>query len=356
MAPDTQIKKYKKIISALNSFSENLLSIDHTQQDYLLFLLLSSALDILKGSRASFLKYDKESNILYNKKTIKYKNGSPVLEQYEDKLKYLGIRLDNEYRSLFLADRRTHLLNNAVKEKALSTEIDDIVNVKLTHIIFYPVYYQENFVGLMELVREEKNNKFNNIDKNFFQILLNFSSLLISNIYLYEWAIHDMLTNCYTITYFNKTLDEYIAFEKRHNESFCLMMLDIDNFKKINDTYGHPAGDKAIVFFSDILKRSTRDSDVLGRYGGDEFCLILRKCTIKGAKLTANRIIHELKKNKLILNVDELHITASIGLVRYGRHGFDRKALIENADTALYNAKKKGKNCFAVFKTLLNTN
>ena len=150
MTPNIQIKQYKKIISALNSFSENLLAIDYTQQDYLLFLILSSALDILKGSRASFLKYDKKRNILYNKKTIKYKNGSPVLEQYEERLKYLGIQLDNDFRSLFQTDRRMYVLNNAAKNRLLSTEIDDIMNVNVAHILFYPIYFQENFIGLIE--------------------------------------------------------------------------------------------------------------------------------------------------------------------------------------------------------------
>jgi len=351
MTANEQIKHYKKIISALYSFSENLLAADYSQLDYVLFLMLGSVLEILNGSRASFLIYENKNNILRNKKTIKYKNGSLVPEEYEDRLKHVEISLDNDFRSLFRTDRRMRVLNNALKNKTLSIKIDDILHINTANMIFYPLYFQDNFIGLIEIVREDKKNKFSDMDQNFFEILLNFCSSLFSNNYLYEWAIRDTLTNCFAITYFNKALDEYIIYVKRYNESFCLLMLDIDNFKNINDTYGHPSGDKAIIFFADIISKFTRSNDILGRYGGDEFCLILRKCSLKGAKITAARILKALKKIKLKLEKDELNISASIGIAMYDKHGNDRKILMKSADIALYSAKRKGKNAFAVYSS-----
>ncbi|MBN2039175.1 MAG: GGDEF domain-containing protein [Spirochaetes bacterium] len=355
MTPELQLKQYKKIVSALYSFSENILAVDFSQLDYVLFLMLSSALDILKGSRASFLKYEKNDNVLRNRKTIQYKNGSLLVEDHEDKLKCLEIYLDNDFRSLFQKDRRMYVLNNAARNKFLSREIDNILNINSAHMIFYPVYFQDDFVGLIEIVRENKKNKFNELDQKFLKILLNFCSSLFSNIYLYEWAIRDTLTDCFAMTYFNKALDEYILYEKRYNETFCILMLDIDDFKKINDTYGHPAGDKAILFFVEMIRKVTRNNDLLGRYGGDEFCLILRKCTLKGAKCTAARILLELSNTKLSLKNEKINLSTSIGIAIYGKHGEDRKTLIESADTALYKAKQKGKNTYSVYNPRLKS-
>lgn len=121
-------------------------------------------------------------------------------------------------------------------------------------------------------------------------------------------------------------------------------LLDLDHFKKINDTYGHPVGDAFLKLLGKLLKRSSRASDIVARYGGEEFVIIMPDTHLEGAAEHLDSLRRKIKKNvHVTVDGEKLHITASIGVAEL-ENGESSADLCERADDALYNAKQKGRD------------
>jgi diguanylate cyclase len=121
------------------------------------------------------------------------------------------------------------------------------------------------------------------------------------------------------------------------------LMLDVDDFKIVNDSFGHVAGDKILIYIANVLKRTLRDGDKIFRYGGEEFAIVLNRVDDNTCKLITSRILDLLRENKLIYKGQEIQVTASIGSTKYIKNDTPDK-LIARADKALYRAKSTGKN------------
>ncbi len=139
-------------------------------------------------------------------------------------------------------------------------------------------------------------------------------------------------------------LEELLKQARRHRDNFSVIMLDIDHFKKINDVYGHLTGDQTIERIAQLLRIRTRDLDVVGRYGGDEFVIILPRTDLPCALLVAERIRKSIEATKITdLKGNVFNITVSQGLVSY-KLGDDIHSIVSRADNALYRAKAEGRN------------
>ncbi len=152
----------------------------------------------------------------------------------------------------------------------------------------------------------------------------------------------DSLTNVFN----RRALTNYlgnICSKQNLKYDLHLLMIDIDDFKKINDTYGHLAGDKILIFLTNILKKTLRDGDKIFRYGGEEFILILNRIDVIHCKKIATRLLELISNNKLIYKGESLNITISIGSTTYDSSDTP-DSLIARADKALYRAKETGKN------------
>lgn len=159
------------------------------------------------------------------------------------------------------------------------------------------------------------------------------------------YAARDPLTNLFNQRIFNDMLDYEIKRARRHEYSFALMVLDCDNFKHINDTYGHVFGDKYLQSIADILEAQKRDGDIVARYGGDEFTIILPECDLNGAVTTANRIVNVIRDFELTTDAGtKVNTTMSIGISIYPTHAMTKKELFFIADGMMYKAKEEGKN------------
>jgi len=122
-----------------------------------------------------------------------------------------------------------------------------------------------------------------------------------------------------------------------------LIMLDVDDFKVVNDTYGHVAGDKVLIFLAKVLRSIVRKSDHIFRFGGEEFMIVLNRVTKNKAYQTANRILETIRKNKLIYKSDTINITISVGLCQHQK-GDTIETIVDRTDKLLYKAKNSGKN------------
>jgi diguanylate cyclase (GGDEF)-like protein len=190
-------------------------------------------------------------------------------------------------------------------------------------------------------------------DKDKFHILAQQFILGLKRALLYqrvqELAITDSLTEVYSRRYFLERLKEELEHTKKQKSRFSFLMLDIDHFKDYNDRYGHLVGDSLLKEISRIIKENTREIDAVGKYGGDEFALILSETDKAQAEFVAERI-RKLIEAKAIRAYDEdLKITASIGIAAYPDDAKRASSLIEKADRALYQSKQAGRNRVSVF-------
>lgn len=157
----------------------------------------------------------------------------------------------------------------------------------------------------------------------------------------------DSLTGVFNRRYFDKQLVNELSRAKRYGNTFSVLLLDIDDFKKINDTYGHCTGDIVLEEFAGVLKNHLRSEDVAARYGGEEFTVLLPQTDIGGAKIFSERL---LEKSRDYLYNGEINVTFSGGIANYPHHGFNKKQLLEIADKGLYESKLKGKNQITVLQ------
>ncbi len=161
---------------------------------------------------------------------------------------------------------------------------------------------------------------------------------------LHDAAFRDPLTRLYNRRYvFNIFQDELKKYQ-RYSDPFSVMLIDADHFKRINDQYGHIAGDAALKAIADICNRSVRDTDVVGRFGGEEFIILLPHTSAGDAAIVAERIRQTMLQSDLYWRGQRLDVTLSLGVAEAGVHAHGSEGLISAADRALYAAKKSGRN------------
>jgi diguanylate cyclase (GGDEF)-like protein len=172
------------------------------------------------------------------------------------------------------------------------------------------------------------------------------------NAELEQMALTDYLTNLYNRRYFMQRGVEEFKRANRNSQPLALLMLDIDEFKKVNDTYGHEAGDLALQQVAAALKSSLREIDILGRLGGEEFAVLLPNTSLEGAALLAERMRQTIANTSFKTPGDVLisTITISIGVAAFTDEMSGTDDLLRNADAAMYRAKNSGRNCVGVYK------
>lgn len=161
---------------------------------------------------------------------------------------------------------------------------------------------------------------------------------------LFTFAATDALTGLYNRRYTINELDNQTKIARRNNRIFSLIIIDIDDFKQINDAHGHLAGDDYLKKFAFVLNRALREQDTCGRIGGEEFLVILPETTLEGAINLASRIREQIEKTELIMQGRVIKTTISAGISQFDRHAFEGREILKMADMALQKAKRSGKN------------
>jgi diguanylate cyclase (GGDEF)-like protein len=172
--------------------------------------------------------------------------------------------------------------------------------------------------------------------------------LIVKNRVLSEVSARDSLTGLYNRPYVMEKIESEMNRALRHGSPVSLLMLDIDYFKRINDEYGHPAGDEVLKGIGRVLRESCRVYDVPGRYGGEEFCIVLPETKVGNTATVAERIRSRLATAPIDAGEVAIHVTASIGIAGMEATAEDAvlsaSMLIDRADRALYSAKHRGRN------------
>jgi len=184
-------------------------------------------------------------------------------------------------------------------------------------------------------------------------LLVSLSGLALSD-KMNSLIIRDGLTGLFNKTYVHQRLDEEFYRSKRFDHDLSLMMIDLDNFKALNDRFGHAVGDHLLRYFSQVIADTIRPSDIAARYGGEEFLIILPETRKEEAQIVAERLLNRtsLYPFRVDSRKEDVPFTISIGVTAYPDQGESAEDLVVLADQALYKAKKDGKNKVAVYETV----
>ena len=223
-------------------------------------------------------------------------------------------------------------------------------------VVYIPLKVQRNKVGFLTFDNILSRRKIGYLDFISLQQFASQMALSIDNARLFErvqeLSNYDELTKLPVRRYFNQKMAEEIYRAKRFDLSMALIIMDIDWFKQINDSYGHQIGDWALKAVSDVIRNSLRQTDVPCRFGGDEMMILLPRTTAEEAKIIARRLQERIRA--IVLPVrdteEEVHLSVSQGIAGYPQDAESAKELLERADQALYAVKQNGRGAYAVYR------
>ncbi|MCL6478086.1 MAG: sensor domain-containing diguanylate cyclase [Peptococcaceae bacterium] len=274
-----------------------------------------------------------------------------IFEESREDIRYL---VTNEKRKHLVEKIRTRALRYLHEDHDPNEEIpvEEVSGFNpVTKISLTPVIKNKYILGVI-ITGHTENNLFSSEDVRFMKSVCNQISMAIENAMLYEklsqLANTDHLTGIYNRAFFQKSIERIISGDDGQYP-VAVAMLDVDDFKAINDRYGHDAGDTVLVGISALIRSMIRKDDTFVRYGGEEFLLIMQKITIEKSLERLNQIRKKIENNSFAYNGQSLSITVSIGVAYLEKSGETPDALIKKADQALYAAKKKGKNRIEVY-------
>lgn len=247
-----------------------------------------------------------------------------------------------------------------IMQKGTPRFFDDSEKLAMPMILSVPLISRKKVIGFLNIHSMYKNTQLTPDKIELVYALASQASIAISNAQLFqalrEQAIIDSCTNLYNFRYFQQKLDEEIDLFNTAQEPLSLIILDIDHFKKVNDTHGHIYGDSVLRELGNILKRNVRTEDTVCRYGGEEFAIIFPHCnqevTMRIAERIRSRIEDTTANDRRRIFKDP--ITVSIGVAGY-EPGLNKTEFIQRADNALYYAKNHGRNIVAVYNPELES-
>ena len=218
----------------------------------------------------------------------------------------------------------------------------------VSSLISSPLISGGKFLGILRLDHHQR-SFYSLYDLRFLVTICDLGAVALENGLLYqdteELAIHDGLTSLFTKGHFIELLKLECKRSIRHERYFSLLMMDIDYFKNYNDKFGHVAGDIVLKNLSQNIVDSLKDKDALiSRFGGEEFCIILRGADKQEAYDTAELLRKTIEETKIVLRRQQTNVTVSIGCATFSKDTSDEVELIMKADRAMYQAKKSGRN------------
>ncbi|TQV89684.1 diguanylate cyclase [Aliikangiella coralliicola] len=306
-------------------------------QDFLAQILPPIA-NVLKADRGFILKFDEQHRKLVPSATYHY--------QFDEETQALD---NNDLYSQTVA-RRCYDENEIVLIEDTCNEISlnqafSIHKFSIKSAVVIPLSYGERTLGVIYLDSQTKASCFNEEQKPFLQSLQIHLGTALKSAMHYSQAITDDLTGLYTRKFFEERIKQAMDQSRRYASTCCLILLDIDHFKNINDTYGHNCGDQVLREVANLLSMTARKSDVVGRLGGEEFIFLLTETNEEGALRYAERLRKDIANLEIQNDGIRVSVTASFGIVEYEASlGTMPYRFIEEADAAMYLAKRAGRD------------
>lgn len=370
MKADNEIHNYNnmKLIAKLN--------IDHSEKELKLYKLLHDKTELLSSIGEKIISNLDIDNMVLSindeiNKLMKSEffgltiydaeKNEVVLKTVKDGKLEVREPFKMENKSAFAAycikNKKTIVLDNIVKEYkkyVKNINLQDRGTKNPMSGIYIPLIINEEVIGVMS-VQSLKEKAYDSSDVNALKVIGNYAAIALKNAIKYkkmeQIAIYDSLTGFLTKREIIKEGNNIRTEFCKTRKSFCILMLDLDDFKNINDKYGHVVGDNVMKMVTQNISRQIRTSDYIGRYGGDEFLLVCPNITKKNALKMAERIRKSIEGTKYSINEDTtVHTTVSIGLYEFTKDDLSFMEGVNFADLTLYRVKNNNKNKIMCFK------
>ena len=260
------------------------------------------------------------------------------------------LKVDNNLRAAVVAkpEDEFQILFTGRLERGISEILQGIGIWPETEPLRLPLMFEEKLLGILWVWGKN----FTRADLPIMSIFAKQIGISLERARLFQEVQGLALTDPLTGLQNRRSLFELgrIEFFRAHRmgRSFCCMMLDLDNFKLINDSFGHPVGDQVLQEFAARCKSSVREIDLIGRYGGEEFVILLPETDSQTAMQVAERLRASIEEAPIKVSSQELNVTVSIGISRKDENTLELETLIARADQAMYIAKHKGRNRVAI--------
>jgi diguanylate cyclase (GGDEF)-like protein len=228
-----------------------------------------------------------------------------------------------------------------------------------TMVISAPLMAKSSLLGVILAIQDQGREQFSDDDIHMLTMTANQAAIAFENYLLYRKlemeSITDGLTGVYNYRFLIRSLRVEVKRAKRFNTMFSFIMLDVDNLKEYNDRNGHLSGSRALTNIASILKESSREIDIVSKYGGDEFGILLPGTSGEGAVIYGQRVLDRVKRY-MFDGVTPGLLTCSMGISVYPDDAITVEKIIDKADTALYKAKSDGKDSIRTYSSLEFTN
>jgi diguanylate cyclase (GGDEF)-like protein len=240
------------------------------------------------------------------------------------------------------------IVNDASRDPRFSGKFDSKTQFRTRSILCAPLISRGRTIGVVEIINR-LGGRFSQADLEILLTLVEPCAIAIENAILFQkteqLTITDDLTRLFNSRYLNVYIGREIKRCKRHGIPLSVIFLDLDGFKKVNDQFGHLAGSRTLAEVGGILAQAVRESDILARYGGDEFVVVLPETPPSGAMVIAERIRRAIETHSFLEGQGlQAHISASFGISSYPDHALTPEGLIQKADQAMYRVKERDKN------------
>ena len=331
------LKQQSAELDALRKLSLNLTS--SLDMPTVLDAIAHEAMRLMQNARAVHIYLYRNGLLHFGAALQSDGNNRPIAQPRKDGLTYSVAR---EGRIIVAEDIKTHpLFHNAPTDWSGS-------------IISIPLKMGDNVLGVMNLSRSNTGG-FSESETRLLGLLADQAAVAISNASLHQIISHKAYSDTVTGLPNRRALDERIEREllnaRRTDQPFCLLMMDLDGFKNVNDTYGHGVGDQVLRVFFSYMGQGLRSSDFLARYGGDELTLIMSNTNLQAAQLVTEKLNEKVQKFFFPApNGGKIRLGLSGGLAIYPTHGRTGAELLRAADEALYRAKRYHRGGFLVAK------
>ena len=240
------------------------------------------------------------------------------------------------------------IVNDVARDQRFARRFDSETRFKTRSVLCAPLISRGRTIGVVQVINRQRGN-FTRADLGVLLTLVEPCAIAIENAILFQKAeqltITDDLTKLFNSRYMNLYIGREIKRCKRHGIPLSVIFLDLDGFKSVNDQYGHLAGSMTLTEVGHILTECVRESDILARYGGDEFVAVLPETPAAGALVIGERIRKAIEDHPFLKSQGlEARISASIGIASYPDHALSPEGLIQKADQAMYRVKERDKN------------
>lgn len=334
-------RKGLEVLQALYSIASNIDSPELCEA------ILENAADVVGAEQGSLMLLDKEKYTL----EVKATKGLNIAI-----LNYIRINPGEGVAGAVLEKGAPIVVSNIENDERFSRP--NRVRYKTKSFISLPVKIKDKSIGVLNLSDKKDGSEFSDMDIKLLETVALYSAVAIerkiyyqSSVSLKKISITDPLTSLLNRRYFEERISEELERSKRHSQPFSLIIIDIDNFKDFNDTYGHLYGDEVLRNTALGIRGCTRVIDIAARYGGEEFAVILPTTDKEGALIIGNRIRDEIFNMSFPAQRTgkTAKLTVSLGIATYPNDAATIEDLINNADRALYKAKGLGKNRVVLF-------